>query len=199
MIRMEMGRDDPDDRLTAEGCGENPFPVSLVLLLPIPVSTMVQPASSSSSQILMWSSAKGRGIRTHRIPGATVTAVPASGMASLSCRAGWGSWRSIGRKALNWFRRGTIHRIPPGLYSLRPRQRQVLSMDANCRLQANRKCGELSSRSGSAIAAHAFQLIDSLDWCLSPGRNGEEAGQIAIHRRDVTFDRKTQAGMCRPG
>src|SRR3954447_14460561 len=46
---------------------------------------------------------------------------------------------------------------------------------------------------GSTIAAHALQLIDRLDRRLSPGRNGEEARQVGVHRRYVTFYRQTQA------
>src|SRR5438552_15041084 len=48
--------------------------------LPMPVSTMVQPPSSCSSQRLMWSSANGSGMLSQWMPGATSIVVPGSGV-----------------------------------------------------------------------------------------------------------------------
>jgi hypothetical protein len=47
--------------------------------LPIPVSTTVEPAPSSSSHRLIWSSWNGSGIDSQRTPGATSSVVPAAG------------------------------------------------------------------------------------------------------------------------
>ena len=52
---------------------------------PVPVSTAVTPRSSSSSQRLMWLSANGSGIRSHRMPGATRMVVPPSGGSGQGC------------------------------------------------------------------------------------------------------------------
>src|SRR5258708_1694856 len=54
--------------------------IARVCSLPMPVSTMVQPPSSCSSQRLMWSSANGSGMLSQWIPGATSSVVPASGV-----------------------------------------------------------------------------------------------------------------------
>src|SRR6185437_1884274 len=60
---------------------------SRVVLLLMPVSTIAQPAPSSTSQRLMWSRAKGSGMRSQRTPGATSTAVPAGGGAACGKRS----------------------------------------------------------------------------------------------------------------
>ena len=53
-----------------------------VAALSMPVSTMVQPAPSSSSQRLMWSSLYGSGMRSQCTPGATSVSVPGAGGAA---------------------------------------------------------------------------------------------------------------------
>src|SRR5215472_11143724 len=52
---------------------------ALVSALWMPLSTIAQPAPSATSQRLMWSRAKGSGMRSHRTPGAISCAVPAGG------------------------------------------------------------------------------------------------------------------------
>src|SRR6185437_14836070 len=59
----------------------------LVVSLLIPVSMIAQPAPSSTSQRLMWSSAKGSGMRSHLTPGATIRASPAAGGAAWGKRS----------------------------------------------------------------------------------------------------------------
>src|SRR3990172_9193360 len=71
---------------------------------PTPVSTTVTPAPSSISQRLMWSRAKGSGMRTHWMPGATAVAVPPAGGSAqgwtrpvVSAARGWVSGSEVTR------------------------------------------------------------------------------------------------------
>ena len=46
----------------------------------------------------------------------------------------------------------------------------------------------------STVAAHTLQLIDRLDRRLTTGGDREEAGEVAVNRRQMTFHRQTQTG-----
>src|SRR5262249_58553271 len=54
----------------------------LVSSVSSPLSTITQPSRSSRSHKLMWSSAKGRGMRSQLTPGATVATAPGAGGAA---------------------------------------------------------------------------------------------------------------------
>src|SRR5581483_6313934 len=60
---------------------------ALVSALLMPVSTIAQPAPSATSQRLMWSSAKGSGMRSQRTPGAISCTVPGGGGAACGKRS----------------------------------------------------------------------------------------------------------------
>src|SRR5690242_8424130 len=61
--------------------------IALVSAVWMPLSTIAQPAPSATSQRLMWSRAKGSGMRSQRTPGAISSAVPAGGGAACGKRS----------------------------------------------------------------------------------------------------------------
>jgi hypothetical protein len=58
--------------------------MSLLVSVQIPVSTIARPPSSSSSQRLIWSRSKGRGMRSQWMPSATRIVIPVCGFESNS-------------------------------------------------------------------------------------------------------------------
>src|SRR5215469_3085552 len=60
---------------------------ALVSALWMPLSTIAQPTPSATSQRLMWSRAKGSGMRSQRTPGAISCAVPEGGGATCGKRS----------------------------------------------------------------------------------------------------------------
>ena len=82
MVGMVMGDDDPPHRPAAEIGGKELLPEPGLGAPAKPQSTIVQPGPSSKSHRLMWLSAKGSGMRSHRTPGAIRFVSPGAGGAA---------------------------------------------------------------------------------------------------------------------